>query len=267
MRSVATWCVRHRRVVVASWLVALIALTAISQSVGTRKAESFSLSGTQSAKALNLLQRVAPKASGDREQVVVAVTHGKLADRAVRTQVDAMLAKVASLGYVASVASPYAPAGAAQISRSGQVGFANVTLDKQAVNISNAQATQLVATARTGARNGVQVAVEGQVAEAANPVHTSTTGIGAGAALVVMLFVFGSVLAALLPLLTAAIALGASTALIAIVSHVLPMADFASELSLLIGLGVGIDYALFVVTRYRQGLQRGLPTEDAIVDA
>jgi RND superfamily putative drug exporter len=179
----------------------------------------------------------------------------------------APLARVAALEDVASVASPYGAAAAAQISSSGQIEFANITLKRQAAKITTTEAKQFVATAKTGTTNGVQVAVEGQVAEAANPTSISTTGIGAAAALVVLLVVFGSLLAATLPLLTARIALGTSAAVIALVSHLLSMASFASELSLLIGLGVGVDYALFIVTRVRQGLQRGLPTEQAIVDA
>ena len=111
---------------------------------------------------------MAPKASGDREQIVVAVKQGKLTDPAVRSQVEAMLTKVAALGDVASVASPYGPAGAAQISSSGQIAFANVTLTKQAVKITTSEAKKFVDTAKTGATNGVQVELEGQVAKAAN---------------------------------------------------------------------------------------------------
>ena len=245
----------------------LIGLTVISQSVGSSYKDSFSLNGTQSFEAMHLLQKVAPKAAGDREQIVVAVKQGKLTDPRVRGQVEAMLTKVAALGDVASVASPYGPAGAAQISSSGRIAFANVTLKKQAVKITTGEAKKFVDTAKTGARDGVQVELEGQVARAANGASVSTTGLGATAALVVLFLVFGSLLAATLPLLTAGIALGSSVAVIALASHVLNMASFSSELSLLIGLGVGVDYALFIVTRFRQGLQRGVPTEQAIVDA
>jgi RND superfamily putative drug exporter len=95
--------------VVIGWLVALIGLSVISQSIGSSYKDSFSLNGTQSFEALTLLQKAAPKASGDREQIVVAVKQGKLTDPAVRAQVEAMLAKVAALPGVASVASPYQP--------------------------------------------------------------------------------------------------------------------------------------------------------------
>ena len=105
MRSLAAWCVKHRRIVVVTWLIALIGLTLISQSVGSSYKDTFSLNGTQSFQALNLLQKVAPKASGDSEQIVVAVKQGKLTDPAVRSQVAAMLAKVAKLTDVASLGS------------------------------------------------------------------------------------------------------------------------------------------------------------------
>ncbi len=267
MRALAGWCFTHRRIVVAAWIAALIGLTGISQSVGSTYKDSFSLPGTQSFEALTLLQHAAPAASGDREQIVVAVEHGKVTDPAVRARVDAMLARVAALGDVSSVASPYGSAGAAQISSSGRIAFANVTLTKQAAKITSGEAKHFVDAARTGAGNGLQVEVEGQVAKAAARTNVSTTGLGAAAALVVLLLVFGSLLAATLPLLTAGIALGSSVAVIALLSHVMNIASFSSELSLLIGLGVGVDYALFIVTRFRQGLRRGASVEQAIVDS
>jgi RND superfamily putative drug exporter len=267
MRTLARWCVRHRRLVVATWLAALIGLTVLSQSVGSSYKDSFSLNGTQSFDALNLLKKVAPTASGDREQIVFAVKQGKLTDPAVRMRVETTLAKVGALSDVASVASPYAPNGATQVSASGQIAFANVVMTKQADKISVAEAKRLVTTAQSGAKDGLQVELQGPAAKAANQPSVNSAGFGAIAALVVLLVVFGSLLAALLPLITAGIALGSSIAIISLFSHVMNVASFSSELSLLIGLGVGVDYALFIVTRYRQGLQRGKEKEQAIIDA
>jgi RND superfamily putative drug exporter len=267
MRTLARWCVRHRRLVVATWLAALIGLTVLSQSVGSSYKDSFSLNGTQSFDALNLLKKVAPTASGDREQIVFAVKQGKLTDPAVRMRVETTLAKVGALSDVASVASPYAPNGATQVSASGQIAFANVVMTKQADKISVAEAKRLVKTAQSGAKDGLQVELQGPAAKAANQPSVNSAGFGAIAALVVLLVVFGSLLAALLPLITAGIALGSSIAIISLFSHVMNVASFSSELSLLIGLGVGVDYALFIVTRYRQGLQRGKEKEQAIIDA
>ena len=255
----------HRRLVVAAWLVALIGLTLVSQSVGSDYSNNLNLPGTQSFRAEGLLEAAAPSTAGGHEQIVIAATHGKVTDAAVRAQVTAMLSKVSALGEVASVASPYARGGAAQISGSGQIAFANVVL--KPVPVTAAQADRFVKTAQAGAGRDVRVAVAGGLAEGANSSGVSSVGIGAVAALVILLVVFGSVLAAALPLITAGIALGSSVAVISLLSHVLSTASFSSQLSLLIGLGVGVDYALFIVTRFRQGLKRGNSTEQAIVDA
>jgi putative drug exporter of the RND superfamily len=120
MRSAARWCVTHRRFVLAGWLVALVGLTALSQSTGTAYNNSTSLKGTQSFEAQTLLERSAPKVAGDREQIVLAVDHGRVTDPTVRGRAQATLERVAALPEVASVASPYAVGGAAQISPSGR---------------------------------------------------------------------------------------------------------------------------------------------------
>ncbi|MGH2861096.1 MAG: MMPL family transporter [Solirubrobacteraceae bacterium] len=267
MRKLATWCVRHRKTVLAGWLVALIALGGVLSSVGSGYQNSFSLKGTQSFEAQQLLQKAAPKAAGDREQIVIAVNRGTVRGSAVERRAEQMLARVSQLPEVASIASPFTPAGAAQISRSGQVAFATVTMTKLAPNFTTTQAKQFVDTARAGAGDGLQVAVAGQIAQASEPANDSSAGLGALAALIVLLVVFGSVLAALLPLVTAGVALGVGVSVIGLLSHVITMASFSAQLSMLIGLGVGVDYALFIVARHRQGLQQGKPVEEAIVDA
>jgi RND superfamily putative drug exporter len=267
MRSIARWCVTHRRLVLAAWLVGVIALAGIAKSVGSDYNDSFSLNGTQSFDALKLLEHAAPKASGDSEQIVIAVKHGNVTDPAVKSRANAMFARVEKLPDVASVASPFAPSGAAQVSKSGQVAYAVVTMTKQASDFTVPQATKFVNTARSASGSGLKVAVGGQVAEQSLKTNVSSAGFGAIAALIVLFIVFGSLLAAVLPLVAAGLALGAGTATVGLLSHVIHMASFSSELSLLIGLGVGVDYALFIVTRHRQGLERGKSVEDAIVDA
>jgi RND superfamily putative drug exporter len=267
MRSLARWCFTHRRVVLAAWLVALIGLTAAHTGAGSNFRDSFSLPGTQSFAALNLLQRNAPKQSGDREQIVIAVKRGHVTDPAVRTQVQSMLAAVARLPHVTVVGSPYATGASHQISPTGQVAFANVTFDVLANKVPSAPAQTFVSTAKSGGGHGVEVQVEGQIAKAGDQSSSKSVAIGFLAAAVVLFLVFGSLLAMFLPLLTAGLSLGTAIAVIGLLSHVISMASFSSELSLLIGLGVGIDYALFIVTRYRQGALRGLSGEDAVVEA
>ena len=257
MRRLARWCVVHRRVVIVVWLIALVALTGAKQSIGTDYKDTFDLSGTQSFDALNLLRASAPKAAGDTEQIVIAAKTGSVRDPAVRARIAPMLARLAKLPDVASVSSPYAKAGAQQISHDGTVAFAEVKLTKESIKILQPEAKRFVNAARGAASPQVEVEVSGQVAQLAEQTQAASTGIGAFAALVVLLLVFGSALAATTPLVTTGVALGVGIAVIGLLSHVIDMASFSSQLSLLIGLGVGVDYALFIVTRYRQGLLRG----------
>jgi RND superfamily putative drug exporter len=178
-----------------------------------------------------------------------------------------MLTKVAHLPDVASVTSPYSSAGSKQISRNGTVAFATVHFTKDANNISSSEATTFVNTARAPNSRTLQVEVLGDVTASTVAASQITTLVGVAAALVVLLIVFGSVLAALLPLLATGVALGAAISIDGALSNSISMAGFTQQLCILIGLGVGIDYSLFILTRTRTGLRRGLSTQDAVVNA
>jgi putative drug exporter of the RND superfamily len=267
MRRLARWCVTHRSIVIATWLVIVVATVFIGSSSGSNYANGSKLSGTQSATAQNLLQQASPAAAGDSEQIVFATHHGAVAAPAVRAQIQPMLARVAHLPNVANVTSPYTRAGAGQISRDGTVAFATVQFTRDHKSILASQATTFVNTARAPNGHGVQVDVLGQVAASTNASSSNSTMIGIAAALVILLVVFGSVLAALLPLLTTGIALIAAISVVDALSNSISMASFTQQLCILIGLGVGIDYSLFILTRTRAGLRRGLSTQDAVVNA
>lgn len=267
MRTMTSWCVRHRRWVLVGWVMALIGLTLVGQRVGSSYTNDLSLHGTQSYRAETLISQSSPTARADHETIVIGVSHGTVTTPAVRHRVEAMLARVAALENVTSVASPYGPRGGGQISPSRQVAIATVTMETPTPTTPANAGQVFVNTATAGMGHGIQIAVEGHIASASSQTGITTVAIGAGAALVVLFLVFGSVLAASLPLITAGIALGISVAVISLLSRVLDVASFSSQLSLLIGLGVGVDYALFIVTRYRQGLKRGTPINQAIIDA
>ena len=268
MRALATWCFRHRRLVVLFWAVALVGMISASRAVGTNYTNTFSLPDTESTRAINLLKSASPQNAGDNERIVFETTRGTMvADTAVRARITSMLNEVAALPGVTSVRSPYGPGGGAQVSARGDIAYATVVYDKQAQNISDADARRLVATARSADGRGVQVAVSGQVAENANPRSIGGTGPGIALAGVVLLLVFGSVFAMALPIISALASLGTAIGVIGLLSNVLKMPEFSSQLVLLIGLGVGIDYALFIVTRHRQGLIAGWDTESSVVNA
>jgi RND superfamily putative drug exporter len=268
MRSLATWCVRHRRLVVLFWVALLVVVTLLSRAAGSNYSNSFTLPKTQSTDAIQLLQAVSPKVSGDTEQVVFQTSHGaRVTDPAVMARINTMVAKLAKVPHVSNIVSPYQPQGAAHISKDGTIAFVTVTFDKQAQNLPTTLATTFVNTARTADDHQLQVSVSGQLGEASNKPSLGGTGPGIILAAVVLLLVFGSLFAMALPLISALVSLGTAVGLIGLLSHVMKMPQFASTLVLLIGLGVGVDYALFIVTRHRQGLLAGRDTEESIVEA
>ncbi len=285
MKSLATWCVRHRLVVVLLWVAALVGMTLLSQGVGTAYSNNFSLPHTESTEALQLLQAAAPKQAGDQERIVFHTTDGTpVTDPQVEASITTMLTKVAKTPHVTVLQSPYAQTpsvlpgaqagqtvavlpGPHQVSADQQTGFVNVTFDVQGQNVDTAEAKNFVNAALTAQGPHLQVAVSGQIAESADRQSFGGTGLGVILAAVVLLLVFGSVFAMALPLLSALASLGTAIGMIGLLSHVLKMPVFSTELVLLIGLGVGVDYALFIVTRHRQGLLAGNDVESSIVTA
>ena len=268
MRSLAKWCFAHRTIVVLTWLGMLAGVNLVHAGAGSAYNDNFKLPHTESFDAVRLVQRNAPKASGDTEQIVIAVARGRVTDPAARTRVDALLARVAAAPHVSIVSSPLVPGGAGQIAPSGRVAFANVTFDVPSNKVSAAAAKRFVSMVTSAAGGGVQFELEGQIAtEGETSGGTSGVALGFLAAGVVLFVAFGSLLAMLLPLLTAGVSLGTGIAIVGVLSHVVDMNSFSGQLALLIGLGVGVDYAVFIVTRYRQGLLRGLTGEQALIES
>ncbi len=268
MKSLATWCVRHRIAVVVLWLIALVGMSVLSQTVGTSYSNSFSLPHTESTQALDLLQAAAPRQAGDQERIVFHTTDGTaVTDLSVMDPVNAMIAKVAALPHVTVVTSPYTPLGARQISADKRTAYVNVTFDTQPQNYTTPESKAFVAAATSAQGPHLEVAVSGQIAEQADRQSFGGTGLGILLAAIVLLLVFGSLFAMALPILSAMASLGTAIGVIGLLSNVLKMPEFSTTLVLLIGLGVGVDYALFIVTRHRQGLIGGGDVESSVVNA
>ena len=270
MRKLATWCFRHRLLTVVAWIVALVGLTIIHSAAGSTYTDNFKLPHTGSFDAIRLLQKANPRASGETDQLVIGVSTGRVTDPAVRARAERLFADVAKLPFVGAVTSPYTPQTSKQIAPDGKVAFADVTFGNAANhdNISTAQARTFDTTITSASGGGVQFAAEGNIAEAGNPTNSNSSLMyGFVAAAIVLFLVFGSLTAMALPLITAGVSLGAGIAVVGLLSHVIDIATFSNELALLIGLGVGVDYALFIVTRYRQALRRGAGREEATVEA
>jgi RND superfamily putative drug exporter len=268
MAGIARWCFRHRYIVVLLWVVGIVGLGAVTQAAGTAYSNSFSLPGTESTKALNLLRSAFPAQAGDSDTIVWHVTSGSVRDSAVQQSVTTMLAKVAKAPSVAAVSSPYGQTGAAQISQDGRTAYATVNFTGLAQEIPKPDVQNVISLAESARTNGVEVELGGNAIQQVNRVSTSVSEIvGVVAAAVVLLIAFGSLLAMLLPLVTAIVSLIVGVLSIMLISHAMSINDIAPTLAILIGLGVGIDYALFIVTRHRNGIKAGLSPEEAAVRA
>ncbi len=196
MRRLARWSFEHRRIVVAAWIVAFVAMFGISRAVGTGYSNNFTLPDTESTQALDLLRAAAPQESGDTEQIVIGTTGGtKVTDPAVQQRVETMLAEVAKLPHVVAVQSPFAKDAAGQTSPDGTVAFATVAFDRQAQDLSIDLAKEFVATAEAASGPDLVVAVSGQLAQVANPPSVGGTGLGILTAGIVLFIVFGSLFA------------------------------------------------------------------------
>jgi RND superfamily putative drug exporter len=254
--------------VVAAWIVAVLAANALEMSAGATYNDNFSLRQTESHQASRLLAQTAPKLSGDTEEVVISTPHGHVTDAGARAAFAGLLSELSRLPHVSEIQSPYTTAGQHQIAPDGRIAFANVTFDIPANVVRGAEERAFVRAVTTASRPGVEFDDQGQVAEGTvNNDDTHSLIVGFIAAGFVLFVVFGSLLAMVLPLLTAAVSLGTGIAIIGLLSHATEVASFSSELAALIGLGVGVDYALFVVTRYRQARLRGVDSEEATVEA
>ncbi len=258
----------HRRLVVAAWLGVVAAGIGIWLGVGSRYANDLHLPHTGSQKARDLLQSGFPGRGTDANQIVFAARRGTLLDPTLRHRVRVTLGRVAALPHVVSVTSPYA-SGHAALSRSGRIGFASVVLDRSSHRVEAAATRRVIAAAERGRSAILRVELGGPAIEQAQRTSIgSSMVVGLVAAVVVLLLSFGSVLAMGLPLLVALGGLGTGLGIVALASRGIVMADFSGELALMIGLGVGVDYALFIVTRYREAYRaNGGDVDDAVAVA
>ena len=248
--AIGRWSIAHRRRVIGGWLLLLVLGIVISRGVGNSFDNGLALPKTDSQRAVDLLQSRFPRAAGDADQIVFAARDGKLTDAAVRASVTPMLARVARLPRVTGVSTP-------AISRDGSVGFATVRFDDQGDALPTKAIRRVVDTAQTAASPQLEVELNGNAIEQLyRPSPGPATAVGIIAAAVILLLSFGSFTAMGLPIATALFGLGLGSGVIAIGTQLLTIPDFAEQIALMIGLGVGVDYALLVVTRYRDAYRR-----------
>ncbi|MEU9143104.1 MMPL family transporter [Streptomyces sp. NPDC048349] len=273
MAAIARWCMRHRLLAVLIWLLALGGTAAAAATAGAAFSNDYEVPGTESGKAHDLLREGFHGQGGDTDTIVWrAPEHQSVRTPGVEQRMTRALDAVAALPGVGSVAGPYGPGpeNAARISADGRTAYAVVTFDRPADAVPKAQAKAVVHAAKNAdtETDGLRVELGGRaIALTEAPTAHLAEVIGVAVAALVLFLAFGSLAASLLPIATALVSVGTAYCGITLLGHAMPVADFAPMLGTLVGLGVGIDYALFIVTRHRKGLARGLPVEEAAENA
>ena len=234
----------------------------------TAYSDRFSLPGAESTQAFDLIKAYMPDQSSDSGTVVWHVPQGTVQDAAVRARMESLLEAVAAAPSVSAVVSPYDQANAAQVSKDGKTAYAKVTFAGKRKALPKADILNLMELVRGASAPGLQVDIGGDAIDGATEVSlSSSAAIGLGAAALIILLAFGSFFGMLLPLITAGFALGLTLLGIDLLSHGVTINSVSPTMAVVVGLGVGIDYALFIVTRYRQGLKEGMESEEAAVRA
>lgn len=263
-----SWSYRHRRLVVAAWVAALIVISLAGRLAGSAFKDNLNGgTSTPSQQAAAFLQRNFPSQAGDVAQVVFGV-RAPVTSAAARDRITGTLDGLARLPRVTTVLSPFAAGNAAQVSPDGHIAYGLVRFDASGDALPDAAIQQVITQAQRAAGPGFAVHVGGApVEKVEKPQFGKSEALGILAAILILLLAFGSVIAMLLPIATAVVAVAASFGLLDLLSHGVTVPSFAPELAALVGLGVGIDYALFVITRYRTALRAGSAPPDAVMTA
>ncbi|MGE0730967.1 MAG: MMPL family transporter [Acidimicrobiia bacterium] len=267
LERLARFCYVRRRLVLGVW-VAIFVLLGVAQGVaGSAYHTDFRLAGTESQRGFDLLAKTGT-AGGGFDGTIVFLAEDGVDDPAVQTAMTEMFDEVGAMAGVTGITSPYSPEGAAQIAQqgpeAGKLAFARVQFS---LDLQQADFLRLAKDTEEAipAVDGLQVELGGQVFAEFEPPESETLGLAF--AVLILLISFGSVLAMGLPIGVALAGVGTGVALLTLASHLTDMPDFTGILAAMIGIGVGIDYALFIVTRYREGVHRGLSFEEATVTA
>ena len=264
MKALGRFAFRKKYYVIGFWLIALFGITAIAQSVGSNFSDSFSLPGTDSTKALTLLGKAFPRQAGDTETIVFHVKSGTINDPSVKNAMQDVFTKVSHISSVGIVKSPYDPMNAQQISQDQMTAYAPVVFSVNARLLKSQDVQALVNIGKAATTSNLEIEFGGQAVGQLNaPKGSPGELIGIFAAGVILFISFGSLFAMLLPLGVALLALGTATGVVTLLTHAIGIASFAPILGSLIGLGVGVDYALFIVSRYRREIANGVDPEEA----
>ncbi|MFI0373015.1 MMPL family transporter [Actinomadura sp. 1N219] len=262
---IARFAQRRKLAAVGVWVAVLAGIWVAASVAGDGYRDDVSLPGTESQRAADLMAEHGFGRAGDTLQIVFHSADG-LGGPAVRKKVESALSDVEALPYISRVSSPYG--NPAAISQDGAVGYATAVLDVASEDMSLDEVQRIVDTAQSAETARLEVEVGGEAARLLAEGETGTAEtVGILAALVILVLMFGTVIAASLPIITALFAVGSTVGVIILASHLFTISSYTQYLMVLVGLGVGIDYALLIFARYRGELLKGRPPEAAATTA
>ena len=269
--SLGRWAYRSRRLVLVSWLVILVAIGGAAAVFNKGLDNSISIPGTESQAALDSLSTTFPQVSGASAQIIVVAADGQfITDPTYEDALNAAADNMATLPQIDNATSPFNERINGAISKNDKAGLISIQFSGPTAEITDASLAELEkATEQLKADlpEGSTVSLGGQMYSQSMPTVTATELIGVGVALVVLVFTFGSFLAAGMPLITALLGVGISIALIFLATAFAKVTSTTPMLALMLGLAVGIDYALFIISRHQDELRKGDTPEEAAARA
>jgi RND superfamily putative drug exporter len=260
--KIGRFAARRHVLVVIGWIVLLGLTIGGAQLLGGTLASSFEIPGTQSQNALDMLQQRFPQASGAAPKVIYVAPAGQNVS-AFESQIDASTTALTKLDHVTGVTGPFASGAGAQIASDGSMAYATVQYDVPNTSLTPDNTNAIYAAGDVAATDGLTVGFAG-VTDLPEPGVDYTEAIGLVVAFVVLIITFGSLLAAGMPLITALVGVGISSLLITIASGFVDISSTAPLLATMLGLAVGIDYALFIVSRHRTQLIHGMDPKESV---
>jgi putative drug exporter of the RND superfamily len=269
--AIGRFCSRHHWPTIAAWLVLAVALISIGQAMGSKTSENLTLPGTDSTTATELLEDNLPEqAYGSNPLVLRAPGGSRLTEPKFSAAVAETVKRLEALGEVNSALNPLSPRGeeAGLLSKDERIAYIPVVLDVGPGEIDEEQAQRILDAAAPARAAGVETSVGSYVGQQLSKPSTEVSeAIGLAAAVIILLFAFGTATAMMLPIASAVIGLACALSIVRMLEHVLQVPGVASTLATMIGLGVGIDYALFIVTRHKLQLAEGMEMRESIARA
>jgi putative drug exporter of the RND superfamily len=262
------FCARHHRAVIALWIVAALGLALAGRAAGDRTSDDLRLPGTGSTKATDLLESRLPDQAYGSNPLVLEAGRGKLTDSENEQAVNATVKEVRATPHVIKAVNPLGDEGSAFLSKDETIAYIPVTLDVGQSDITEEEAQAVLDAGDPARTAGMEVSLGGYAGQKLSKPDTHKSEvIGLAAAVVILLFAFGTATAMALPIVTAILGLVSALAMIRLLGLATDVPTVAPTLATMIGLGVGIDYALFIVTRHKLQLRAGMEMEESIARA